>query len=440
MELEQSLKRFAREHHEGLLVGIAGRERLHGPPSASPRATMRGARSVVAIALPMHVPAIYEFLSKKSPIPHNVDQARGNQRAFRISESIAGFLRERGFRAKAAPVNSDYRRSPDTLGFHPTFSHRYGALLSGIAGQGWSGNVVTREYGGAVYLGSVVTNAKLESDPMMEPQAIVDERCRKCKVCEKSCPVGMFERQREERFALGGRSFARGKRRHIHLCTASCFGMHALSRDKRWTSWGAHWIDDWIDGVPDPTDGRQVRRAFARQAYRAGDSGMRAMLIRRVACRLLPEETLDVLPEVDAIPADEMARARIQKAFASKLGLAGLENPNVLTCGHCSIVCGPTLEERAKRLKLLQRGGLVVRDAEGRMVAAASYEDAQRIRQASRRRPSPEQRERDRKLQLQYARHYLGFDLPSEVRGVLYEARARLARFGRSSATTLGDE
>ncbi|MBW2455866.1 MAG: hypothetical protein JRI68_15225 [Deltaproteobacteria bacterium] len=426
MTIEATIKAFAREQREGLLVGIAGPERLHGPPSVDPSYTLRGARSIVSIAVPMHVPAIYDFLSKRSPVPHNVDQARGNQEVFRICERIAQLLGDRGHRAKAAPVNSDYRPSLDTIAFHPAFSHRYGALMTGIAGQGWSGNVVTREYGAAVFLGTVVTRAKLRSDPAMGPQEIHDERCSKCKLCEKSCPVAMFERDREERFLLGGALYPRGRRKNIDLCTASCFGMHGLSRDKRWTSWGAEWIDEWVEGVPEPENRAAVRRLFLRQVFRAGDSGMRVTLIQRTTERRVADDTLDVLPPVDRLPEDRAARARIQRRFASAMGLAELRNPNILTCGQCCLVCGPTLEERARRHRMLTEGGLVVPNEEGDMVRATSFEQARKIRQ-NRRRPTREQRSRDGRFLARYTGHYFGLDLSSEARGLLYRLAQRRA-------------
>ena len=149
---------------------------------------------------------------------------------------------------------------------------------------------------------------------------------------------------------------------------------------------------------------------------------MRAMLIRRVASRLLSPAALGVLPEVEELPSDEESRARIQAAFADRLGVPGLENPNVLTCGHCSIVCGPTLEERAKRFEMLRKGGLVVRGPAGRMVPADNFEQAQQIRRTNKRRPLQAQRERDRTFQLRYARKYVGLDVRSELGGLAYKA------------------
>ena len=425
--IEAKVAEFAKERRDGILVGFAGPERLDGPPSLDPSYTMRGAKSIVSIAVPMHVPAIYDFLSKKSPVPHNVDQARGNQEVFRITNEIATFLRSHGHGAKAARVNSDYRPSLDTITFHPAFSHRLGALASGIAGQGWSGNVVTAEYGAAVYLGTVVVDAELTSSPRQHARKIVEERCSKCKMCEKSCPVGMFEREREEQTLLCGELYPRGKRRNVDLCTASCFGMHALSRDKKWTSWGEHWIDEWIDGVPEPENRAAVRRAFVKQVSRASDSGMRATLIQRLTQNTVPKRKLDLLPDVDAVPEDKDTLERMLNAFGRAMGLPELKNTNVLTCGQCAMVCGPTLKERGKRFQMLAKGGFVVKGEDGAMVKAKTFDEARTVQRLGRRRASAAVRARDAAFQVRYSGGYFGFDLRSALAGWLYERRRRRA-------------
>ena len=57
---------------------------------------MPGARSVIAMALPMNVDAIYDFLSKKSPAPHNLDQFLNYQRLQRIGKNLADYLVSQG--------------------------------------------------------------------------------------------------------------------------------------------------------------------------------------------------------------------------------------------------------------------------------------------------------------------------------------------------------
>jgi len=89
------------------------------------------------------------------------------------------------------------------LSLHPSFSHRFGAIVTGIGAQGWSGNVMTHEYGAAIYLGTVVTDAFLQSDPVLPPRHFTETRCMKCKLCERCCATGMFLADDEEWDEIG---------------------------------------------------------------------------------------------------------------------------------------------------------------------------------------------------------------------------------------------
>ena len=82
--IEEKIKGFLRER--GItLMGIAGPERWkNGPPSIDPTYILPGAKSIIAWAVPFNAPAIYDFLSKKSPGPHNFDQLKLAQRITEI--------------------------------------------------------------------------------------------------------------------------------------------------------------------------------------------------------------------------------------------------------------------------------------------------------------------------------------------------------------------
>lgn len=210
--IENQIKDFVRQ--QGIeIVGVAGPERLDGPPSLDPSYTMKGARSIVSMAAPMNVDAIYKFLGKESNYHHNLDQTRMNTRLYRTAANVAGYIESLGYRARAVPSNNSYRRSPDAFATHPSFSHRFGAIAAGVAAQGWSGNVMTAEHGAAVYLGTVVTEAELASDPpRFSPRHFIDEYCAKCRICEKTCVAGMFEPKQEEYVLINGELHPRGKR------------------------------------------------------------------------------------------------------------------------------------------------------------------------------------------------------------------------------------
>jgi hypothetical protein len=52
--IEQDIRSFLK--NQGVdVIGMAGPERLDGPPSLDPTYTMRGAKSIISFALPINV-------------------------------------------------------------------------------------------------------------------------------------------------------------------------------------------------------------------------------------------------------------------------------------------------------------------------------------------------------------------------------------------------
>ena len=421
--IEEDIRRFLK--NQGVqVIGMAGPERLDGPPSLDPTYTMRGAKSIVSFALPMDVNAIYDFLSKKTPVTHNTDQLIGNQKIHHIARRLADYLNDRGFRARAVPTNNNYRRSLDVYSTHPDFSHRFGAIVSGIAGQGMSGNVMTKEYGAAVYLSTVVTDALLKSDPLLPPRYFIDQYCKKCLIFDKACPAKMFEMEKEEYVLLNGELHPRGKRRSIDLCNASCFGLHSLSPDKKFSSWGRHWISSWVGREPDPKK-ENIRKKLLMKGGSVGDSTVRYKLIRSIGCELHPEEWIDewkIVRRYEDLPQDELEQRKIQSSLIKKYLGISIENPNVLTCGQCALVCGPDIKESAKRLKILREGGIVVPGKDGRTVVVKTFEEARKIREQYPFRISYSRRLSDiLQSTVLWMRYYFGIEPRSIIKNWIYQ-------------------
>ena len=183
-----------------------------------------------------------------------------------------------------------------------------------------SGNVMTKEYGASVLPVTVVTDARLESDPMLPARYFIDNYCKKCLICDKACPAKMFEMEKEEYVLLNGELHPRGKRRSIDLCNASCFGLHSLSPDKKFSSWGCHWIRSWVGKEPDPTK-ENIRRRLQKKGGSVGDSTVRYKLIRSLGNKLHPEEWIDewkLVPRYEDLPEDELEQRKIQSGLIRK--------------------------------------------------------------------------------------------------------------------------
>lgn len=426
--LEQQIKDFVKD--QGVdLVGVAGPERLDGPPSLDPTYTLKGAQSVVSFAIPMDVNAIYDFLGKKTPSPHNLDQLKGNQRANHVADKTVKFIQSKGHNAHRNPANNDYRKSLNPIFVHPSFSHRFAAIVSGLGTQGLSGNVMTKEHGACVYLGSVLTDAKLESDPVLDPRHFMDNECKTCKLCARACASRMFVDDEEEQVMLNGEFHPRGKRRNLMLCMSTCFGMHALSYDKKWTTWGRHWIKDWIGDEQDPKAKNKVRRDFGKAVMTAGDSGKRYEIIRASAYEVHEEHLMEKIPEYKDLPEDELERDKLLSDLAAEyMGVTGLEAPNVITCGQCALVCGPTFDERVDRLHMLNEGGLVVPGEDGRMVHCDTYEQACEVKKKYPHQVSKEKMKADQKyLSKIFTKRYFGLEPKSIWQDFIYQRKLKKA-------------
>jgi hypothetical protein len=423
---EDKIKEFARKAGIGL-VGIAGEGRFDGPPSLDPTYTLKGARAIVSMALPMSVPAIYDFLSKKSHGPHNLEQLKSCQRMHRICRELASYIGSLGYKAIAVAPNNTYRRSLDPFSTRPSFSHRFGAVVAGLGTFGLSGNVVTKQYGAAIYLGTVITDAPLKSDPVMPARNTMDNRCRTCKLCDKSCTLRMFRDDEDEYLLINGELHVRGKRDNLDLCNMPCFGLHGISSDKKWTNWGRHWIREYTNRRPDPADRTSIRRMMMREGPRSGDGGQRYDVIRRGNSILWPRDNVeDLIPDYEDLPGSEEEIVKLLVTAHEHMGVVGLKDPYVLTCGQCSLVCGPDFEETKKRYDMLIAGGYVVPGPDGKMVHANTYDEALKLKSESHVTFSLKERLKNSGGSI-WLKSYFGFEPKGEWQNRLYQRKVKKA-------------
>ena len=286
---------------------------------------------------------------------------------------------------------------------------------------------MTREYGSAVYLGTVVTDAILESDPPIETRYFLDSFCARCRRCAKACPSRMFSSSESEFVLLDGALHERGARRNIDLCNISCFGLHGLSADRKWTNWGRHWIDDWLDGMPCPSKRVRLLGAMLRKGLATGDSTQRFDILRRVCATAWPEEDSGLLPALEDFPEVEHERYETLARFVNRVGVTGIDDyPIPMVCGHCALVCGPTLEETARRYGTLAGSGLVVPGRGGTMVRVGTFEEALEIRRRYPQRPGAGRIAKDiAATAVLWHRHYFGFKPRSALKGMAYGRRLR---------------
>jgi epoxyqueuosine reductase QueG len=105
----------------------------------------------------------------------------------RITLRAALFLQNAGYDAIAIPASQTI---PDKeKPHHGDFSHKIGAVLSGLGRIGRSSLFIDNDYGPAVRLGTVLTDMEL-------PIANIEHgenRCAKCSNCTSLCPAGAIK-------------------------------------------------------------------------------------------------------------------------------------------------------------------------------------------------------------------------------------------------------
>ncbi|MFC1865510.1 hypothetical protein ACFLYB_02205 [Chloroflexota bacterium] len=192
-QLEKQIKNMAKESGASL-VGIASKQRLYdAPPSGNSDYILPSAQSVISFALSIDRKTTRDFISKKDWLSHCEERKRIVRSLYIIGDRLVNFLKDLGFEAIGVDINNTYRPEPkasditEMTEFIPDFAHRYGAVAAGIGRLGWSGNVLTTDYGALVELGTVLTSAKLESDPLLKKNP-----CDRCKLCTAVCPVEMM--------------------------------------------------------------------------------------------------------------------------------------------------------------------------------------------------------------------------------------------------------
>ncbi len=312
------------------LVGIGSRDRLDGAPrSVDPNYLLPSTKSIISFAIPLDRLVIRNFLSKREWLAHGANRKTIYQKLYRITNCITGLLEGQGFETKGVEANSVYRPEPggtdaiNRVRMVPDFSHRYAAVACGLGWLGWNGNLITPQFGSAVYLASVLTSAEMQADPLLEVNP-----CDKCKICTTVCPVNMISANETVSFTIAGRKYIHGKKAHNARRLIGCGGFHGLNPNGKWSTWSPfrlqyHLPDNNTDLIA------LVRKARSADPNR---QGKRALLTQRDRCFNPNEVYLD-------------------------------------TCGNCQIICWERREDRKTNQKLLFNSGVTVLTKEGNRVA-----------------------------------------------------------------------
>jgi len=171
--LNQEIEAFLRERG-AMSVGIATLETLTGgPPSTDITYLLPEGCSAISFALPMNREKIRQFLAKEKWFEAEKDDRAVNDKSSELAKELVEWLEKKGFKAACSKQSNNIYRT-EVKGWkkemYPDLSHRYIAVRSGVGSFGWSGNVGIKDWGAAIILNTVVTNAELEPTDPIPPE------------------------------------------------------------------------------------------------------------------------------------------------------------------------------------------------------------------------------------------------------------------------------
>jgi len=240
------------------LVGVASVDRFGSAPERfKPEKLLPGARAVISIAV-HHPDACVELCGW--PTPHDIGpygpaQDAMNWRLDRISFQIAKFLEREGFDSLPFPATNfwQYRRPPDlTTEFVPDFPHIHAAVAAGLGEIGFSGLLLTPEFGPRQRLTSIITTAPLRPDPLYDGPPL----CDLCLLCAEVCPLDAMRKEaREIKVEIGGRAFRYPLKNKWRCGWAEHFGLNVGEKP------------------PEGLDGEKILQSLRRHGRRGGVMG-----------------------------------------------------------------------------------------------------------------------------------------------------------------------
>lgn len=216
-KLTTDVKKYAQENLGARLVGVASVDRFaEAPRGHRPDDLLPGAQAVVVVALPILKSLLNwrGMLKNSEVIPEKIELPSGemfevrtaienhvygrccyesiNNELQRITMHTAFFLEEAGYESTYMPITYGATfhqvRGPIPGKFGP-FSHRHAAVAAGLGTLGINNLLLTEKFGAKQRLGSIITTAPLEPDPIYEGNLCRGEECL---ICVEECPLDIF--------------------------------------------------------------------------------------------------------------------------------------------------------------------------------------------------------------------------------------------------------
>jgi len=127
-------------------------------------------------------PAVIRAIGSGPTPPYFAEYQRVNTLLAELCAVAAELLREAGYRADPAQATTEHF-DPVTLSM--PLQHKTIATRAGLGWIGKSALLITKQYGPAIRLGSVLTDAELETGSPVDTSS-----CGSCRRCVDKCPAG----------------------------------------------------------------------------------------------------------------------------------------------------------------------------------------------------------------------------------------------------------
>jgi epoxyqueuosine reductase len=204
------------------LIGFASVDRFEGAPEIQrPQRYLPTTSSMISIALHINE-AVCDMIarcarSNTTPPSYHSFQLYSlvmiNRKLDEIAFLCAKFLEDRGYKAYPFPANLPHILKPSELypGGPGDISHKHVAVACGLGHIGWHTMLVTPQYLTKQKLVTVITDAPLDSDPMLEKPSCDPEMCGA--YCAVVCPTNAIPKDLDDKVScvIGGQTIEYGK-------------------------------------------------------------------------------------------------------------------------------------------------------------------------------------------------------------------------------------